>query len=118
MFFLRKFPAVLAVALLGLGAVSAGGASTAKVGLVATVRPCTVVVRGASSQTLHTGTYSVTVIDRSSTRFFKLRGPNVRKTTSVAFSGTAHWRLTFARGAYRYSCGASRRLRGTFTVSR
>ena len=114
---LRKLPGLLLVALLGVGAASTSGAATAKVRLVATVRPCAVVARGTSAQTLHAGTYAVAVVDRSATRYFRLRGPQVRKATSASFSGTAHWHLKLTSGQYHFSCGASARLRGAFTIS-
>ena len=113
-----RIPLVLAaVAVSALGLASGGGAGTADVRLVATVRPCTVVVRGTQSQTLRAGTYPVTVIDSSRTRYFKLRGPGIIKATTAPFSGTAHWRLNLRKGSYRFSCGATRRLRGVLTVT-
>lgn len=58
---------------------------------------------------LRAGPALVTVSDRSPKLGFRLAGPGVSRRTSEAFRGTVTWRVTLARGTYRY--GAGRRLR-------
>ena len=48
------------------------------------------------------GTYSVVVRDRTKLQNARLIGPGVNRATSVAFVGTATWKMTLSEGALRY----------------
>jgi hypothetical protein len=61
------------------------------------------------------GQYAISVTDRSKTRGFRLAGPGVARRTAKAFVGTTTWRVTLARGSYRY--GTDLRLTGLLKVS-
>lgn len=109
---LLLLPLVVAVFLCsGFG----GTANTTK--LAATVRPCGVLRSDGSTQQIRHGRFIVVVRDTSKTRYFTLRGPGVAKSTGAKYVGTLRWTVRLQRGAYRYTCGATRTLRGTLVVA-
>src|SRR5881227_896683 len=72
--------------------------------LDATVRPCALSSEGLLVQRLLRGRYIVVVHDSSPTRYFRLTGPRVARTTTAGFTGIARWRLRLVPGTYRFSC--------------
>lgn len=92
-----------------------GTASATK--LAATVRPCAVLRADGSTQQPRHGRFVVTIRDTSRTRYFALRGPGVRKSTGLRYVGAVRWTLRLQRGTYRFRCGATSLLRGTFVVT-
>jgi hypothetical protein len=65
-----------------------------------------------AARPLAPGTYAVTVVDRSRTKPFVLRGPGVSQQTGARFVGTKTWTVDLVRGTYRYGVpGALRKLR-------
>jgi plastocyanin len=89
--------------------------------LIATVGPsATITLRTVSGQRvrrLRRGAYAIVVRDRSRLHNFRLTGPNVRRSTRVAFRGTVTWRVTLHPGTYRFRCDRhARKMHGTFTV--
>jgi hypothetical protein len=65
---------------------------------------------------LASGSFAITVSDRSTTDGFRLAGPGVTKATGIRFKGTVTWRVSLQPG--RYTFGSVRRaaLRRVFTV--
>jgi hypothetical protein len=86
------------------------GASPATATLKATVGPgATITLKNASGRkvtSLSAGTYTIVVDDRSSEHNFRLAGPGLNKSTSVAFAGKKTWRnVRLAKGkTYTYLC--------------
>jgi len=75
---------------------------------------------GRVVRNLKAGSYAIVVRDRSRRHNFHLIGPTnaLNRATSVRFVGTQTWRLTFAKGTYRFVCDAHpRTMKGTFRVS-
>jgi plastocyanin len=73
---------------------------------------------GAKVTKLKAGTYVVKVSDKSSIHNFRLKGPGVNKSTSVAATGTATWKVTLKPGKYTIVCDPHPTLmKSTFTVS-
>jgi len=64
-----------------------------------------------------TGTYTITVYDKSNIHNFHLVGPGVNKKTGVGFKGTATWTLTLKAGKYTFRSDAHAKLRGTTKVA-
>lgn len=62
-------------------------------------------------------TFTVVVRDRSDIHNFRLTGPGVAKSTTVAFTGTATWTVRFRKGSGRYDCVPhSEQMRGSFRI--
>jgi hypothetical protein len=61
------------------------------------------------------GLYAISVTDRSKTRGLRLVGPGFSRRTAKAFVGRTTWRVTLARGIYRF--GTDLRLTGRLVVS-
>jgi plastocyanin len=60
---------------------------------------------GKAVRTMRTGTYTVTVRDRSRMHNAHLRGPGYNRSTTVPFVGTQTWRVRLARtGTLRFLC--------------
>ena len=74
-------------------------------------------VDGRPVRTLPEGEYTFVVQDRSRTAGFRLRGPGVRRETTVRFIGRATWTLSLAPGRYTFVSPGSRTLRGSFRVT-
>ena len=83
-----------------------------KVGIGRVEPDGTFVIRG-----LPEGEYTFVVQDRSRTAGFRLRGPGVRRETTVRFIGRATWTLSLAPGRYSFVSPGSRTLRGSFRVT-
>jgi plastocyanin len=66
---------------------------------------------------LSAGTARFTVVDRSKTDAFLLRGPGVSKKTGVAFTGKVSWTVTLQAGTYVYGSVKRPAARHRFTVS-
>jgi hypothetical protein len=60
--------------------------------------------------------YSIVVTDSSGAENFHLTGKGVDRHTGLAFRGSVRWKITFARGLYRYRSDAHPRLQRSFTV--
>jgi hypothetical protein len=73
---------------------------------------------GLTIKTLKAGRYSVSVVDRSATQNFHLRGTGINLLTGIAFEGTESWTVRFRKGTTikYYSDHASKSLRGSFTI--
>jgi plastocyanin len=69
--------------------------------------------------TVKAGTYSFTVVDKSSIHNYHLMGPGVNKMiTSVAFVGTKTVTITLKKGVYRFVCDPhASTMKGSFTVT-
>jgi hypothetical protein len=113
----RPSLAVLPLALAVMLVVSGFGGTATTTKLAATVRPCGVLRADGSTQQLRHGRFMAVIRDTSSTRYFALRGPGVRKSTGARYVGTARWALRLQRGTYHYRCGLTRLLRGTLVVA-
>jgi plastocyanin len=76
---------------------------------------------GKAVKTMTTGTYAVTVRDRSSFHNAHVIAPGVNKKTTVPFVGTERWRLKLSRpGTLRFLCDphASQGMRGSAKIVR
>ena len=77
---------------------------------------------GKTVKTMKTGTYTVTVRDRSQIHNARLRGPGYnRATTPLAYRGTQRWRARLARaGTLRFLCDPHARqgMRGSAKIVR
>lgn len=104
----------VAVLVLAVAAGSARFASANRNPLDATSRPCAISSDGVTISTLRSGRYMVVVHDFSRTRFFRLNGPGVARSTTAHFDGSARWTVRLVRGTYRFSC--ARRSYGTLHV--
>ena len=68
--------------------------------------------------TLPHGAYTIMISDKSPIHNFHLIGPRTSKTTGVAASGSATWKLTLRPGKYTYVCDPhASAMRGTFRVT-
>jgi plastocyanin len=112
-----KFVAL--AALVAVIAVPAAGAATGK--LVATDGPgFTISLKqgGKLVKTLKSGTYTITVQDRSNIHDFHLTGPGVNKVTSIGAVKTYTWKVTFRKGTYKYVCDPHKTImHGSFIVT-
>jgi plastocyanin len=89
--------------LAGTLALAATSVAEAKVGqLTATDGPGFTISMSAKS--VKTGTYKITVKDRSNIHNFHLIGPGINKTTSVPAVKTYTWKVTLKKGTYRFIC--------------
>jgi plastocyanin len=65
-----------------------------------------------------TGTYTITVFDKSNIHNFHLMGPGVNKKTGVAAKGTFTWKLKLKTGTYKYVCDPHASImKGQFRIS-
>jgi plastocyanin len=96
---LASLAALVGALALGAGAV---GASTAVGKLTATDGPGFTITMSAKK--VKSGTYRITVRDRSNVHNFHLIGPGVNKKTSVGAVTTTVWTLRLKPGTYRYIC--------------
>jgi NitT/TauT family transport system substrate-binding protein len=72
---------------------------------------------GKKLKTLPEGEYTFVVSDRSKTQSFQLRGPGVKRQTSVKGTGRATWTLALGPGKYTYRSGGPGVLKGSFRVT-
>jgi plastocyanin len=76
---------------------------------------------GKAVRTMRTGTYSVTVRDRSKIHNAHLVGPGANRFTTVPFTGTRTWRVKLARaGTLQFLCDPHARqgMRGSAKIVR
>jgi plastocyanin len=76
---------------------------------------------GKAVRTMRTGTYSVTVRDRSKLHNAHLVGPGANRFTTVPFTGTRTWKVKLARaGTLRFLCDPHARqgMRGSAKIVR
>jgi hypothetical protein len=62
------------------------------------------------------GTYVITVSDRSTKDGFRLSGPGVSRSTGARFTGSVRWTVTLRVGTYEFGSTRISKLRRTFTV--
>jgi plastocyanin len=82
---------------------------TSKTRVVLTAGPRQVITlrtaAGKAVRTMRTGTYNVTVRDRSRQHNARIRAPGVNRATTLAFVGTQRWRVALSRaGTLRFLC--------------
>jgi len=65
---------------------------------------------------VQSGTYVITVSDRSTKDGFKLSGPGVVHSTGLHFTGSLRWTVTLRVGTYVFGSTRIPKLRRTFTV--
>jgi hypothetical protein len=63
------------------------------------------------------GRYKLTIADRSAKANFHLVGPGVNAKTTMTFTGSKTWKLTLAKGTYRYFSDSAPARKKTLTVS-
>ena len=117
---MKRFLLPVGVAVLALVPASMGNAATPKLsGVSGPGFTITLKSGGKAVTTLKPGAYTIVVSDKSSIHNFHLFGPGVNKTTSVPFTGTQTWAVTFKPGSYTYQCDihAATGMKGTFKVS-
>lgn len=89
--------------------------------LIATVGPgftITLTKGGTKVTKLTKGTYVVKVSDKSNIHNFRLKGPGLNKTSSLAGKGSSTWTVTLKPGTYTYVCDPHATImKGTFKVS-
>src|SRR4051812_45948200 len=66
--------------------------------------PITLTKAGAKVTKLKKGAYVIKVTDKSNIHNFRLKGPGVNKSTTVAFKGTVTWKVTLKPGKYTIVC--------------
>jgi plastocyanin len=120
---LRRLLLPLAVLAVSLVAVAGGNAATHKTaGLTGEVGPgFTIELKQGSKdvKTLKAGTYTIKVQDKANIHNFHLIGKGLNKSTTVPFTGTQTWKVTFKPGTYTYQCDphAGAGMKGTFKVT-
>jgi len=62
------------------------------------------------------GTYMITVGDRSTKDGFRLSGPGVTRSTTPRFTGSIRWTVTLRVGTYEFGSVRYPKLRRVFTV--
>jgi hypothetical protein len=62
------------------------------------------------------GTYVITVSDRTTKDGFRLSGPGVTRVTARRFTGSVKWTVTLRVGTYEFGSARFPKLRKTFTV--
>jgi plastocyanin len=73
---------------------------------------------GAKVTKLTAGTYVIKVSDKSAIHNFRIKGPGVNKTTSLAGQGASTWKVTFKKGTYTFVCDPHATImKGTFKVA-
>jgi hypothetical protein len=75
---------------------------------------------GKRVKTLKTGSFAITVTDKSASHDFHLIGPGVNKRiTTVGFAGKKTAVVTLKPGKYRYQCDPHKDfMHGSFTVTK
>lgn len=98
---------------------------TARTKLVLTAGPNPVITlktaAGKAVKTMRTGTYDVTVRDRSRMHNAHVRAPGYDRKTTLAFVGTQRWKVRLARaGTLRFLCDphAAAGMRGSAKIVR
>ena len=121
---MKKIVLLLAVLVLALAAVVGGNAATGKSAydLKGEVYAMgfKIEMKNRANQPLKTvkaGTYRIKIEDKASTHNFRLFGPGVNKTTSVAGVVETTWTVRLKAGKYTYVCDAHPGMRGTFRVT-
>lgn len=89
--------------------------------LLATVGPgLTISLRdsmGMKITSLRAGAYTIVVRDRGRTHNFHLAGAGVNRKTTIAFMGTATWKVKLTKGTLRFVCDAhAARMHGSVKV--
>lgn len=111
---------LLLVLALGAALLAPGEALAQNPRLQATVGPgfsIRLTQDGAAVTKLEPGTYDIVVQDLSEEHNFHLFGPGVNETTSLPFTGTVTWTVTFAEGRYSFVCDPhSDVMSGSFTA--
>jgi hypothetical protein len=69
-----------------------------------------------SARKASAGRYKITVADRSAKANFHLAGPGVNARTTMTFTGTKTWRLSLAKGTYRYFSDSAPTKKKTLAV--
>ena len=95
------------VALVALCAALFVPSALAATPLVGTVGPgftITLTQGGKKVTKLKAGTYTIKVADKSNLHNFRIKGPGVNKTTSVAAKGSFTWKVTLKKGKYTIVC--------------
>lgn len=73
---------------------------------------------GVKVTKLKAGAYVIKVADKSNIHNFRLKGPGVSKSTTVAQKGTFTWNVTLKKGTYTFVCDPHASImKGSFTVS-
>jgi plastocyanin len=99
-------------------AVPAAEAATTLVGTVGPGFTITLKKSGTKVTKLKHGVYIIKVSDKSAIHNFRLKGPGVNKTTSVAFVGSKTWTVTLKPGKYTIVCDPHAAvMKSTFTVT-
>jgi plastocyanin len=115
----RRFLLVTVVAATVLAVAAVSQAATPKLsGVSGPGFSITLKSGGKAVKTLKAGSYTVVVADKSNQHNFHLFGPGVNKKTSVPFTGTVTWKVTFKKGSYTFQCDihASSGMKGSFKV--
>jgi hypothetical protein len=75
-------------------------------------------VGGTRITSVKSGRYVIVVRDRSTRENFHLITPDplLRLRTGLGYVGTVKWRITLARGVYRFVSDGRHSLRGSFKV--
>jgi plastocyanin len=115
---------LLGVVVLALAAVVGGNAATAKSSydlkgeVYASGFKIEMVNRANQHlKTVKAGTYRIKIEDKASLHNFRLSGPGVNMSTSVAGVTETTWTVRLKPGKYSYSCDAHAQMRGTFRVT-
>ena len=111
--------ALLAAALIASSTASAKGMGT---GLRGEVGPgYSIEVKNGSRdlKTIKAGTHTIKIQDKSTFHNFRLKGPGLNKSTTVAFQGETSWRVKLRPGTYTYQCDphALAGMKGHFRVT-
>ncbi len=77
----------------------------------------TLLLGGKPVKSLKAGTYNIAVYDRSTKDNFRLQGPGVKRSTSVAGTAFVTWTVVLQKGTYTYGSSKTPALRGSFTVT-
>ena len=110
----------LALAALTLTATSALAASPKLTGTAGPGFSITLTQGGKKVKSLKAGTYTLVIVDKSSSHSFGLDGPSgfAKDFTSVSFKGTKTFTLKLKKGTYKYYCAPHESsMFGKFTVS-
>jgi NitT/TauT family transport system substrate-binding protein len=81
-----------------------------------TTKTVKLLLDGKTVKSLPEGEYTFVVSDRSKTAGFSLRGPGVKKQTSLKKTGRSTWTLSLRPGKYTYGSSGTPSLRRTFRV--
>ena len=81
-----------------------------------TTKTVKLLLDGKTVKSLPEGEYTFVVSDRSKTAGFRLRGPGVKKQTSLRKTGRSTWTLSLRPGKYTYGSSGTPSLRRTFRV--